>query len=100
MKSVTLGLLGTRALAGAAYGQVPSTNDTSTATGDNTGMGTGALGGPTPVNLTGSGNTAAGYSALQANTTGQENTAVGAYALPANTTTCAAACSFADGQQR
>jgi hypothetical protein len=36
--------IGALALAGAAYGQVPSTNDTSTTDGKaNTGMGTGAL---------------------------------------------------------
>ena len=43
MKSVNLILIGALALAGAAYGQVPSTNDTSD-TNHNTGMGTGALG--------------------------------------------------------
>jgi hypothetical protein len=51
------------ALAGAAYAQVPATNDTSDGS-FNTGMGTGALGGPTPVNLTGSSNSATGYQAL------------------------------------
>jgi len=72
-------------LAGAVYGQVPSTNDTSDANG-NTGMGTGALGGPNPVALTGASNTASGKWSLQNDTSGSENTAVGVEALQANTT--------------
>jgi len=50
------------ALGGVAYAQVPSTNDTSA--GSNTGMGSGALGGPSPTKLTGTENTAAGNDAL------------------------------------
>jgi hypothetical protein len=43
--------LGALALAGTAYAQVPSTNDTSTTDGNhNTGMGTGTLGGPAATN--------------------------------------------------
>jgi hypothetical protein len=57
--------IGALALAGTAYGQVPSTNY-------NTGMGTGALGGPLCMNP-GSGNTAVGFNALVANTTGGDN---------------------------
>jgi hypothetical protein len=72
------------ALAGVAYAQVPSTNDTSA--GSNTGMGSGALGGPSPAHLTGSENTAAGVDALSFNTSGSENTAAGAYVLEDNTT--------------
>jgi hypothetical protein len=49
-------------------------------------MGTGALGGPTPTNLTGSYNTASGYSALSNNTSGEYNTATGDGALYENTT--------------
>jgi hypothetical protein len=87
MKSTRLSLIGALALAGAAYAQVPATNDTSTTDGlFNTGMGTGALGGPTPVNLTGSDNTAVGFQALFSNTTGSFNTAAGFKALVANTT--------------
>src|SRR5215469_9823842 len=63
-----------------AYGQVPSTNDTSDANA-NTGMGTGAL----QSNTTGYGNTAAGDNALQSNTTGSGNTASGNAALTSNT---------------
>ena len=74
-------------LSGSAHAQVPATNDTSTTDGlRNTGMGTGALGGPIPVNLTGDYNTACGYLALFSNTTGTLNTASGAAALFANTT--------------
>ena len=68
-------------LAGAAYGQVPSTNDTSD-NSDNTGMGTDALHSLT----TGNDNTASGRSALYSNTTGSSNTASGAGALNFNTT--------------
>ena len=74
--------LGTLALAGTAFSQVPSTNDTSD-TNENTGMGTGALSGP---NLTGCCNTASGYQALYNNTTGGGNTATGNGAVLNNTT--------------
>ena len=79
------GLSGALALVVTAFAQVPSTNDTSDAN-FNTGMGTGALGGPTPANLTGSNNTASGYQALYHNTTGSDNTASGYQALLTNTT--------------
>ena len=81
----TLGLLGALVLAATAFAQVPSSNDTSDGS-QNTGMGTGALGGPTPTNLTGSYNTASGYSALSNNTSGEYNTATGDGALYENTT--------------
>jgi hypothetical protein len=85
------------ALAGTAYGQVPSTNDTSDKNG-NTGMGTNALGGPLATNSglfnTGVGvlalgaittngqyNTAVGWGALSLSSTGQRNTAIGMFAL-------------------
>ena len=71
------------AVAGTAYAQVPSTNDTSDGGRFNTGMGTGALGGPAAQNG-GLQNTASGYEALFSNTTGNYNTASGAYALGAN----------------
>jgi hypothetical protein len=76
--------IGALALAGAAFSQMPSTNDTST-TDDhfNTGMGTGALG--TTATNRGFSNTASGYKALNANTTGGGNTADGYAALFANT---------------
>jgi len=78
--------LGALALASTAYAQVPSSNDTSTSDGNqNTGMGTGALGGPTAVNLTGASNTAAGFNALGQNTSGGLNTAIGTGALNDNT---------------
>jgi hypothetical protein len=84
---VRLGFIGALALAGTAYAQVPSTNDTSTTDGkDNTGMGTGALGGPNPMNLTGTDNTASGFEALHSNTTGDSHTASGSYALSSNST--------------
>jgi hypothetical protein len=74
------------AMAGSAYGQVPSTNDTSTADGlFNTGMGTGALGGPTAANLSGGMNTASGWYALASDSTGTQNSAFGYYALENNT---------------
>jgi hypothetical protein len=80
-----LGLVGALAIAGTAYGQVPSTNDTSDGN-NNTGMGTGALGGPAAVNG-GLYNTASGYEALYHNTTGGSyNTAFGGLALALNTT--------------
>jgi hypothetical protein len=81
--------LGALALAGTAYAQVPAGtwagNDISDSTTANTGMGTGALGGPSPPNLTGDFNTASGYNALFSNTTGKLNTAAGATALHSNT---------------
>jgi hypothetical protein len=68
-------------LSGAAYGQAPSTNDTSDANG-NTGMGSHAL-----VHFTTGGyNTASGFEALNANTTGSYNSASGDAALGSNTT--------------
>jgi hypothetical protein len=95
----TLGLIGALALAGAAFAQVPSSNDTSDANG-NTGMGSYSLGGPAASNggldntasgkyalgsnTTGGGNTASGDGALSSNTTGGENTASGADALYSN----------------
>jgi hypothetical protein len=82
----TLGLIGGLALAGAAFAQVPATNDTSTTDGKfNTGMGTGALGGPNPQALTGTENTASGYQALYENESGSSNTASGYGALASNT---------------
>jgi hypothetical protein len=79
----TLGLIGALALAGGAVAQVPSSNDTSDVNW-NTGMGTGALGGPT---ATGGGayNTASGYQALYSNATADFDTAYGAFALFSNT---------------
>jgi hypothetical protein len=76
--------IGALALAGSAFAQVPAKNDTSD-TSQNTGMGTGALGGPAAKN-NGSGNTASGFFALTSNTTGNANTASGASALQSNTT--------------
>jgi hypothetical protein len=76
------GLIGALAIAGKTFAQVPNTNDTSTSDAtQNTGMGTGALGGPNPANLTGYGNTASGYNALYSNTAGYANTASGWEAL-------------------
>jgi hypothetical protein len=80
----------TVALAGTAYAQEPSTNDTSDAYW-NTGMGTGTLGSLTPSECSGSplfgcANTAAGYQALLSNSIGSYNTAVGFLALEFNTT--------------
>jgi hypothetical protein len=93
--------LGALAIAGVAYAQVPSSNDTSDGH-LNTGMGTGALGGPAASNAgdyntasgvdalfsntTGSNNTALGLSALYSNMTGSGNIASGSYSLKANTT--------------
>jgi IstB-like ATP binding protein len=74
--------IGALALAGTAFAQVPSTNDTSD-TNDNTGMGTGALGGPAALS-SGVNNTASGSLALHANTTGSANTASGEGALASN----------------
>jgi hypothetical protein len=101
MKPVTLGLLGPLLIAGAAIGQVPSANDTSDVNG-NTGMGSGALGGPTATHsgfqntasgnqalyndTTGGNNTASGYRALYYNATGDDNAAFGVAALFSNTT--------------
>jgi hypothetical protein len=76
--------LGAVALAGTAIAQVPSSNDTSA--GSNTGMGSSALGGPTPANLTGIENTASGNFALSDNTSGSQNTGDGANSLEDNTT--------------
>jgi hypothetical protein len=83
---VTLGAL---VIAGTAFAQVPAGTWTGNDTSDgsrNTGMGTGALGGPTPTLLTGANNTASGFGALNANTTGYGNTASGSFALNGNTT--------------
>ncbi|MGA2191729.1 MAG: hypothetical protein ABSH33_24750, partial [Steroidobacteraceae bacterium] len=78
--TIALALLST-----APYAQVPSTNDTSDPN-FNTGMGTGALGGPAASNV-GSYNTAVGYDALSSNsyTLGSYNTASGSQALQSNT---------------
>ena len=76
--------LGALALAGSAFAQVPSSNDTSD-TNYNTGMGSGALGGPAATNG-GEANTASGLDALGSNTTGSSNTASGFQALYHNTT--------------
>ena len=85
MKLPNLVLIGALALAGAAFAQVPPSNDTSDPE-FNTGMGTGALGGPTASNLAGgSENTASGYEALFSLTTGNTNTASGYQALYSNT---------------
>src|ERR1700733_3361370 len=86
MKTVRKSFLALVALGGviqSSYAQVPSTNDTSDAN-FNTGMGTDALGGPTPLNLTGGANTASGYQALNFNTSGSANTASGTGALYSN----------------
>ena len=69
-------------LAGTAYGQVPSTNDTSDAK-ENTGVGSDTLGGPAASNG-GSNNTAIGFAALNLNQISSNNTAVGYEALFAN----------------
>jgi hypothetical protein len=76
--------LGALMLAGTAYAQVPSTNDTSDVN-NNTGMGTLTLGGPAASNG-GYDNTASGLGALFSNTTGGHNTASGVYALYSNIT--------------
>ena len=72
-------------LSGAAYAQVPSTNDTSDIY-NNTGMGSGSLsaliGTPTCVTPpSGCSNTASGEVALGRNSTGNYNTAIGVLAL-------------------
>jgi len=77
-------LIGALAVAAGAYGQVPSTNDTSD-TRHNVGMGTGALGGPAVTNG-GDNNTASGDQALFSDTAGNDNTATGDQALHSNTT--------------
>jgi hypothetical protein len=69
------------ALAGTAFAQVPSSNDTSDESG-NTGGGRDAINPATP----GVQNTAYGDGALKVNTTGKYNTATGWRALFANTT--------------
>lgn len=81
-------------LGGAAYAQLPSTNDASDGFG-NTGMGTGALINDTPEAFTyGINNTASGYEAMYFNTTGDDNTAIGLAALLSNTSGC---CNVATG---
>jgi hypothetical protein len=101
MSAISKWTIGLALFAGAAYAQVPSTNDTSD-DHDNTGVGTGALGGPAAsaggdfntavgyaallVNATGNANTAVGYGALGPNNTGSDNTASGYYALGNNAT--------------
>jgi Chaperone of endosialidase len=80
MSAISKWLTALALLSGAAYGQVPPTNDTSDG-GANTGMGTGAL---NPAE-TGDRNTASGYGALSFNTTGSNNTASGYAALNHNT---------------
>lgn len=74
-------------LSGAAYGQIPSTNDTSDGF-ENTGMGTNALIHVAPNANFGYGNTASGYNALYTNTTGFYNTAFGFNALMSDTSGC------------
>jgi Chaperone of endosialidase len=76
--------IGALALAGTAFAQVPASNDTSDIN-SNTGMGTGALGGPAATSG-GIENTAAGFDALKSNTSGNFNTALGDDALASNTT--------------
>src|SRR5580658_10362182 len=88
MKILHQSLLLVIALAGTAYAQVPAGTWTGNDTSDtnyNTGMGTGALGGPAPSN-SGAYNTASGYQSLYSNTTGSYSTASGAQALFYNTT--------------
>ena len=90
----------TLAVAGTSNAQVPASNDKSDANA-NTGMGTGALGGPAALNSglqntaagfnalfnnTSIGNAAFGWQALSSNSTGLYNTAVGAKSLQSNTT--------------
>jgi hypothetical protein len=70
------------AVAGTAFAQVPSTNDTSDPTLFNTGGGSGAINSAT----TGNDNTAYGYKALTSNTSGESNTALGYEVLYHNTT--------------
>jgi hypothetical protein len=76
--------IGAFALAGAAYAQVPSTNDTSDSN-HNTGTGSLALSGPAAT-LTGEHNTGVGFGTLYNITSGTGNTAVGSLALELTTT--------------
>jgi hypothetical protein len=85
MNTISKWALALALLWGPAYGQVPSTNDTSDGY-DNTGMGKGALFNVTPGNSGGSSNTAVGFQALYSNTIGYYNTASGLAALYSNTT--------------
>lgn len=93
-------LVGTLAVAGTSNAQVPASNDTSDGNA-NTGMGTGALGGPAAsnggqqntaagfdalFNNSSIGNAAFGWQALSSNSTGLYNTAVGAKSLQSNST--------------
>jgi hypothetical protein len=93
-------LVGALAVAWTSNAQVPASNDTSDGNA-NTGMGTGALGGPAASNSgqqntaagfdalfnnTSIGNAAFGWQALSSNSTGLYNTAVGAKSLQSNTT--------------
>ena len=71
-------------LSGIAYAQVPASNDTSDGN-SNTGVGSGALGGPA-TSKAANANTALGYYALESITTGYNNTAAGADALASNGT--------------
>lgn len=90
--------IGTFALAGTSYAQVPSTNDTSDGN-NNTGSGSATLSSLTTgnsnsafgalalaFNTIGSNNTASGVQALEADTSGSQNTASGYQALASNTT--------------
>jgi hypothetical protein len=81
MNTKYIGVSALALMSGIAYGQVPSTNDTSDGF-LNTGMGTGALINVTP-NKDGAGgdNTAVGSHALFTNKTGGGNAALGGYAL-------------------
>jgi Chaperone of endosialidase len=81
MNAISKSTMALALLSGAAYAQVPSTNDTSDGL-SNTGMGTGAL---NPA-MTGTDNTASGAYALHSNTTGADNTASGFQALYSNST--------------
>jgi trimeric autotransporter adhesin len=78
-------LVGALAFMGTAFAQVPSANDKSDAK-NNTGTGTGALGGPNSANLNSYNNTAIGYNSLNSDTTGGANTAIGVNALTNNFT--------------
>jgi hypothetical protein len=77
-------LIVTLALARAAYGQVPASNDISTPAG-NTGVGSRALSGSSATDM-GDSNTAVGDQAMQYNSTGSNNTALWALALAAQAT--------------
>jgi Chaperone of endosialidase len=79
-------LMAALALAGVAYGQVPSTNDNSTVDGNaNTGSGRYALAGPSDT-ADASDDAAFGWSALGSEAGGSNNTGIGAYALFSDTT--------------